>query len=85
MRITSKGQVTIPQAVREMAGLHPGSEVEFAIEDGKVVLRRALAKDDAPAVSAVREAIRRARGTANNPMFQGWTTDQIMQFLRGED
>ena len=37
MRITSKGQVTIPQVVREKAGLHPGSEVEFAIEDGKVI------------------------------------------------
>jgi AbrB family looped-hinge helix DNA binding protein len=85
MRITSKGQVTIPQVVREKAGLHPGSEVEFTIEDGKVVLRRALAKHGEPAPSAVREAIRRARGTANNPMFKGWTTDQIMQFLRGED
>ena len=29
MRITSKGQVTISQAVREQAGLHPNREVEF--------------------------------------------------------
>lgn len=85
MRITSKGQVTIPQAVREKAGLHPGSEVEFTIEDEKVVLRRARASSEAPALSPVRAAIRRARGTADNPMFKGWTTDRIMQFLRGED
>lgn len=36
MRITSKGQVTIPAEIREQAGLLPGTEVEFAF-DGKVV------------------------------------------------
>ncbi|CAN5922132.1 AbrB/MazE/SpoVT family DNA-binding domain-containing protein [soil metagenome] len=36
MRITSKGQVTIPQAIREKAGLLPDTEVEF-IYDGKTV------------------------------------------------
>ena len=29
MRITSKGQVTIPQHIREELGLHPNTEVEF--------------------------------------------------------
>lgn len=32
MRITSKGQVTIPQGVREQAGLLPGTEVEVVVE-----------------------------------------------------
>ena len=36
MRITSKGQVTIPQEIRERAGLLPNTEVEF-IYDGKTV------------------------------------------------
>jgi AbrB family looped-hinge helix DNA binding protein len=31
MRITSKGQVTIPQAIREQAGLHPNCEVRFRL------------------------------------------------------
>jgi bifunctional DNA-binding transcriptional regulator/antitoxin component of YhaV-PrlF toxin-antitoxin module len=31
MRVTSKGQVTISQAVREQAGLHPNCEVEFEV------------------------------------------------------
>ena len=35
MRITSKGQVTIPQAVRESAGLLPNTEVDIVLEDGK--------------------------------------------------
>ena len=39
MRITSKGQVTIPQAIREELGLLPHTEVEFAIERGVAVLR----------------------------------------------
>jgi AbrB family looped-hinge helix DNA binding protein len=39
MRITSKGQVTIPQAIREQLGLHPETEVEFSVERGAAVLR----------------------------------------------
>ena len=41
MRITSKGQVTIPQHVRDALGLHPDTEVEFAIERGAAVIRPA--------------------------------------------
>ena len=36
MRITSKGQVTIPAGIRERAGLLPHTEVDFEF-DGKVV------------------------------------------------
>ena len=39
MRITSKGQVTIPQHVREQLGLHPDTEVEVTVERGAAVLR----------------------------------------------
>lgn len=39
MRITSKGQVTIPQEIRERLGLLPNTEVEFAVERGVAVLR----------------------------------------------
>lgn len=39
MRITSKGQVTIPQEIREALGLLPHTEVEFAVERGVAVLR----------------------------------------------
>ncbi len=44
MRITSKGQVTIPADIRERAGLLPHTEVVFEF-DGKVVrIRRAGAR-----------------------------------------
>jgi AbrB family looped-hinge helix DNA binding protein len=80
MRITSKGQVTIPQAIRERAGLHPHMEVEFEFRKGEVVLRPTKGQK-----SAARLAIEHARGTGDEPMFKGWTTDQIMAFLRGDD
>lgn len=79
MKITSKGQVTIPQAVRERAGLHPHSEVEFEVRpNGDVVLRPVT-----QAVSAVRTAFSRVRGSANARAFKGMDTDEFMRFLRG--
>ena len=40
-RLSSKGQVTIPVAVREKLHLEPGDTVVYAIEDERAVLRRA--------------------------------------------
>jgi antitoxin PrlF len=42
-RLTSKGQVTVPVAVRYALGLAPGDEVVFAVEDGRGVFRQATA------------------------------------------
>jgi AbrB family looped-hinge helix DNA binding protein len=85
MKITSKGQVTIPQAVREQAQLHPHSEVEFEVRakpgpDGgfEVILKPA----QAPATS-LRAALERVRGSANAAQFKGMGTDEFMAFLRG--
>lgn len=41
MRITSKGQVTIPVEMREQAGLLPNTEVEITVRNGVVVIRKA--------------------------------------------
>lgn len=41
MRITSKGQVTIPQNVREQMGFLANTEVEFFISGNKVFLKKA--------------------------------------------
>ena len=87
MRITSKGQIAIPQAIREKAGLLPHTEVEFHYVRGQVVLKSVIKPSVAgeETISPIRAAIRRARGSANEPMFKGWSTDQIMAFLRGDD
>jgi AbrB family looped-hinge helix DNA binding protein len=38
--VTSKGQTTIPKAIREEAGIKPGDEVVFWVRGGDVVVRR---------------------------------------------
>ena len=85
MRITSKGQVTIPQDIRERAGLLPHTEVAFEYKSGQVILRRGGGSTSGAKHSArIRAAIEKTRGTANEPMFKGWSTDRIMAFLRPE-
>lgn len=39
MRVTEKGQVTIPKNVRSNLGIEAGSEVEFVLREGEAVLR----------------------------------------------
>lgn len=46
MRITSKGQVTIPVDIRERAGLLPDTEVEFRMEGEVVMLRPIVSRPD---------------------------------------
>lgn len=76
MRITSKGQVTIPQDIRERFGLLPHTEVEFVVEGSVVVLRKAETGN-----ARAREWLRRYRGSAD----AGLSADEIMQLTRGED
>lgn len=77
MRITSKGQVTIPQEVRERAGLMPGTDVEFEIEAGVVRL-----------VKATPGGSRRTRGQKLVESLRGrgdyrMATDDIVALMRG--
>jgi AbrB family looped-hinge helix DNA binding protein len=78
MRITSKGQVTIPQAVREKAGLLPNSEVSFEVRDNGDVVIKPVPSSTSP----LRAALQRVRGSANAPEFKGMATDAFMRFLR---
>ncbi|HET6520309.1 MAG TPA: AbrB/MazE/SpoVT family DNA-binding domain-containing protein [Geminicoccaceae bacterium] len=78
MRITSKGQVTIPVAIRERAGLLPDTEVDFEF-DGEAVR---IVKAKAPRrESRGQRAVRLLRGTGTVRM----STDEIMALTRGED
>ena len=77
MRITSKGQVTIPADIRERAGLLPHTEVDFSF-DGKSV-RIARAKGRGKAGRGAR-LVARLRGTGDIAM----TTDEIMVLTRGD-
>lgn len=77
MRITSKGQVTIPIDIRERAGLLPHTEVEFEF-DGNVVRIVRVASDDGRGRGARIVAHLEGRADA------GMTTDEIMALTRGE-
>lgn len=78
MRITSKGQVTIPIEVRRKAGLLPGTEVDFVVEGQTVVVRKA----DAPkGETRGQRAVRLLKGSATQHL--GMSTDELMKLLRG--
>lgn len=81
MRITSKGQVTIPLEIRRKAGFVPGTAVEFVIEGREVKLVKAGPEDQDRSARAkqIEEWLRRTRGTATS----GLTTDEIMEMTRG--
>jgi antitoxin PrlF len=73
-RVTTKGQVTIPKAVRERLGINPGDAVDFELApDGHVV----VSKVDGPRPPSRFEALRGRAGP-------GLTTDEIMALTRGE-
>lgn len=78
MRVTAKGQVTIPIDIREKLGIFPDTEVEFVLRGTTVTLRKVSAKSGRS--SRGTEAIRRLRGksTANLDM----TTDEILALMR---
>jgi AbrB family looped-hinge helix DNA binding protein len=77
VRITSKGQVTIPVDIRERAGLLPHTEVEFKF-DGKSV-RIVRAKSDKRGAQGAR-IVAHLRGRGDVTM----STDEIMALTRGE-
>lgn len=77
MRITSKGQVTIPLELREQYGLRAGDEVAFVSDERGL----RIVKSDAPP-SRGQWVVSQLRGkaTANLEM----STDELMAWMRGE-
>ena len=77
MRITIKGQVTIPIEIRERLGLLPNCEVEFEIDNNAVRIRKARKSKQGRG----RGIVERMRGRASGTL----STEQIMALTRGED
>lgn len=73
MRITSKGQVTIPQEIRERLGLLPETEVEFEVSGSAVKIRKARNSR-----ARGRSVVAHMRGRATS----GMSTDEIMKLTR---
>lgn len=76
MRLTDKGQVTIPIRVREELGLQPGDEVEFVVEGDSARLTRA--------VGARRRGQRLVDHLLGKRADVSMSTAEIMELTRGE-
>jgi len=74
MKVTTKGQVTIPLEIRERLSIHPGTDVEFAVEGNVVKLVRAKGSN-----VRGKRVVERLRGRATVRM----TTEEIMALTRG--
>ena len=77
MRITSKGQVTIPQEIREQCGLLPHTQVRFLVEDGRVLIEKEPA-EGSPGSEGL-QRLRRAR------LRTRLSTDELLALSRGEE
>jgi len=81
MRVTSKGQVTIPIALREKFGIFPDTEVEFGERGNKITIEKA--KPRKGKLTRGERIVARAAGSATANL--DLTTDQIMAWTRGWD
>jgi antitoxin PrlF len=71
MRVTTKGQVTIPRDVRETLGISAEAEIDFVEEDGKFY----IVKTNQPSVTG---KFKKFRGISTAKL----TTDEIMSLTR---
>lgn len=74
MRVTTKGQVTIPLKIREKLGITPSTEVDFIEEGNRVILMKRKDQDGAV------QKFKKLRGIATVKM----TTDEIMKLTRAD-
>jgi len=75
MRVTTKGQVTIPQHIREKLGITPATEVDFLEQKGRVYLVKKTGK------TVANQRFRKLRGVGTVKM----TTSEIMALTRGDE
>ncbi len=75
MRVTEKGQVTIPKELRDAYGIGAGSEVAFEAADDVIVVRKVTTGD-----TRGRQLADRLRGRGDVDM----TTDQILALTRSD-
>lgn len=74
MRMTIKGQVTIPKDVRDALGIKPGDEIDFELEGDSARMTRRRKRTG-------REIVEAMAGTAT--ANRGIPTDEIMKWFRG--
>ena len=78
MRVTEKGQVTIPKEIRDRLGIKPGSDVEFVVAEKGVMLIKT--GDAADAFEDFDTWARSVQGVFDT---NGKTADEYVDWLRG--
>ena len=79
MQLSSDGQVTIPPNIRSLAGLMPGSEVEFQFDNGRVWLMK-VQTPTVPERQQILSTIAAFKGCAT--AHGDWRTDDILHQTR---
>jgi AbrB family looped-hinge helix DNA binding protein len=79
MRVTSKGQVTIPVGIREQMGIQPHTEVRFVVWKGRVVLEKATSRGTTKRPTRGEAIVARLRNTARRATM---STDELMALTR---
>lgn len=82
--MTSKGQILIPKAIRDAAGLKPGQPYKVLVNEAGEVVVAPLGfspEESAERVRRVHEAIDAIAGKYPNP--DGMSTDEYMREIRG--
>lgn len=74
MRVTEKGQVTIPKDLRDALGIGAGTDVEFERDGDTIVVRKTNVEN-----GRGRQLVERLRGRGDVAL----TTDEIMALTRG--
>lgn len=82
MLVTDKGQITIPKAVRQAAGVVPGTQVTVRYEEGKIIVEKLANGRSTDRRAQMRQAAAQAR-EGMSAEFQALGADEIMAFLRG--
>ena len=77
MKISTRGQVTVPRHILERLGFHLHTSVEWKVRDGMAVLRKAASPEGQDGWTLVEHM--RGRGSVR------MTTDEIMALVRGTD
>jgi AbrB family looped-hinge helix DNA binding protein len=84
MRVTSKGQVTIPKAVRDRLGIAPGTDVGFS-EEGALVVRndQGIVEGESPGARIARKLIELGERARREGWASAMTSDEFLKMTRG--
>lgn len=81
MRVSEKGQITIPKHLRERAGIAPNSEVTVDFDGGRLVIAaadRQAEKENRARLDRFMQALRKLEGTGDPSI----DADRLMQMTR---